>query len=152
MIDIFNADRIYPNLSSLRATLEHLNFQKLIGAKIKNINLYINKSVIKTRGFHVDCFKPSYKIFIYLSDCLKLSDGPYCYVTESNKPSVLREFNEILSNNLSENQTESPLFDFENVVPILGPAGTLIISDQSGIHRGFPQSLGAERLVLVGRL
>ena len=34
-------------------------------------------------------------------------------------------------------------------MPLLGVAGTLIISNQSGIHGGAPQENGFERLVLV---
>jgi len=36
-----------------------------------------------------------------------------------------------------------------NIVPALAKKGTLVISDQGGSHRGFPQTKGYKRTVGV---
>ena len=110
--------------------------------------MYINHSVIKTNGFHVDSNYRSIKAFLYLTDVNNLEDGPYTFVkgTHLNHDQIYKKINTKMIGT-----KEAPFLDLQNVVPILGKKGTLIISDQSGIHRGIPQIKGATREVLVMR-
>ena len=40
-------------------------------------------------------------------------------------------------------------YDKSQETAILGKSGTLLISNQNGMHKGYPQSDGAERLIGV---
>lgn len=154
MIDVFNVDKWIPEFAlSLRPYFELLSDEGVVdsnGARLKpeNLNLYFNESVSSTRGFHVDSYKSEVKAFIYLTDVLDLGDGPYAYVKSSHVEGLCRRMNRALSLNLS-NSTEFPLVPYDDIVPILAKKGALVISDQSGAHRGIPQSIGCKRVVAV---
>ena len=111
----------------------------------KNLNLYVNNSITKTRGFHVDSYYRSIKGFIYLTDVNCLGDGPYCFVKGTQVENSLEKLNKIIGDK------EAPIIDPLKIVPVLGKKGTLILSDQSGVHRGFPQSKGSLRELFVMR-
>ena len=112
----------------------------------KNLNLYINRSITKTRGFHIDSNYRSIKGFVYLTDVNRLEDGPYCYVKGTHVDTLFKKVN-----NSVIGLKEAPFVDQLNIVPVLGKKGTLILSDQSGIHRGIPQKKGSTRELLVMR-
>ena len=156
MIDIFNVDGLVgDHRDDLRTPFSNPWLLKLLadyheGLSPQNLNLYLNRSITKTRGFHVDNFERNLKGFVYLSDVAFLSDGPYCYVKGTNKPSVWQAANKKVSE-LFAAPTEAPFVNFESILPVLAKAGSLILSDQSGVHRGIPQAQGAERQVLVMR-
>ena len=85
MIDIFNIDKWHSSIGDeLRPYFNHKIIKETINKynnsiEAKNLNLYINNGVIKTRGFHVDGYEKQLKGFIYLEDCLDLKYGPYIY-------------------------------------------------------------------------
>ncbi len=151
MIEIFNADRLLGDLGN--SMNNFFNSDWLISLlndkkeKIspKNLNLYVNQSITKTRGFHVDSHYKSIKVFIYLTDVNVVQDGPYCFVKGTHVDTPLRKLNNMVG------EKETPLTDPLNIVPVLGKKGTLIISDQSGVHRGLPQATGSSREALVMR-
>ncbi|MFV8570505.1 phytanoyl-CoA dioxygenase family protein [Marinobacter sp. SBS5] len=156
MVDVFNVNIAFPQLAGLRSRYESEIVKKILyngsrDVEFRNLNLYLNKGITKTRGFHADSFSPQLKAFIYLTDCLTLDDGPYTYVKGSHVDSAYRRLNKELCANLP-NKTETPILDRDNVVPVLGRKGTLVISDQSGFHRGFPQSPGHKRVISVMNL
>ena len=154
MIDIFNIDKWYSTFGDILLPFyKHKNINEIIHdqnkpLKIKNLNLYLNEGVIKTRGFHVDAYYKQLKGFIYLDDCLELNSGPYTYVKKSHLNSPYRNINKKISAGLSK-ETETPIILRQNIVPALAKKGTLIISDQSGSHRGFPQTPEYCRAVAV---
>ena len=102
-----------------------------------------------TRGLHVDNLHRYYKAFLYLSDVRTAGDGPYAYVPGTHRrPDLLRR--EARLNSLI-GRHEADSFAFEGMeIPILAPKGSIILSCQSGVHRGLPQTWGASRTVLVG--
>lgn len=155
MVDVFNVDLAFPELANLRFSYESDFVRSILSddkkVSFRNLNLYINSNINKTRGFHADSFGSQLKAFVYLTDCLSLDDGPYTYVKESHVDGPYRRLNQDLCANLS-NKTETPLLDREKIVPVLGKKGTLVISDQSGFHRGFPQSPGHKRVISVMNL
>ncbi|UEQ03326.1 phytanoyl-CoA dioxygenase family protein [Halomonas profundus] len=153
MIDIFNVDLAYPSLNKLRNIYEGSNILRVVSggdkrASCKNLNFYLNEGVVETRGFHADSYSPQLKAFIYLTDCSSLDDGPYAYVKGSHKDSKYRRFNMGISSVLP-NRTEAPFVEKENIIPVMAKKGALVISDQSGFHRGFPQNKGHRRAVAV---
>jgi hypothetical protein len=88
------------------------------------------------------------KAFAYLSDVKSLDDGPYCFVRKSVRDDAWRRANLAITS-LTNVKTESPFVDLRQVTPILAPRGSLVVSDQSGFHRGVPQAANHERQVLV---
>ena len=154
MVDVFNVDHMLESFADiLRPAYENSSVGKLMQTtahqlQARNLNLYFNSSVTKTRGFHVDAYRKKLKSFIYLTDVLSLADGPYTYVRGSHRDSPYRRINRTLSRHLP-NSTETPVVPLDAIVPAIARKGTLVISDQGGSHRGFPQTEGHTRMVSV---
>ena len=155
MLDIFNIDNLLRDkLSSLFNKIREdffLNeFLKSLpkSLEMKNINSYVNSGITKTRGFHVDSYKNQIKFFIYLTDVTELNQGPYTYVRGSHIDNPYRSVNSQLSKGLKF-KTETPIVNMKDIYPILAKKGTLVISDQSGFHRGYPQSVNGFRRTLT---
>jgi hypothetical protein len=116
-------------------------------ARPAQINLLHNSSVTSTRGLHVDNLDGSYKAFLYLGD-VRTDDGPYAYVPGSHRRADLLRREARLNSLLGYVETDSHAFeDLALSFPV--PKGTLIVSCQSGVHRGLPQQPDASRSVLV---
>ncbi|MDA9369379.1 hypothetical protein N9R39_01035 [Amylibacter sp.] len=152
MIDIFNIDKLMPSFESIKESLIQSKLLQEIfnekDLKASNLNVYINQGITKTRGFHIDTFAKKIKFFIYLTDVNTLDDGPYCFVKKTHINTPLSNFHkEILR--YPEATTDSLVLDIEDVIPVLADRGNMIISDQSGIHRGFPQKASGYRAVIV---
>ena len=153
MIDIFNIEYAFPDACLLRKAYEDSNIKEIISPSefsisFKNLNLYINSGVTLTRGFHVDSYANQFKAFIYLTDVTCLDDGPYTYVKGSQKNSSYRKLNQEISRGLPS-KTEAPIVNRDNIIPVLSSRGGLVISDQSGFHRGFPQNESNKRVISV---
>ena len=159
MLDIYNVDKAFSPeiMEELNSIFRCDLIYKLLKSKENDndfnlhINAYYNKSVQSTRGFHVDAFYPVIKGMIYLSDVNELESGAYCYVKKSHKPNSLTEINKKISRSYVGESTETPFVDINELTPVLGKAGTLIFSDQSGAHRGLPQSANRDRTMLVSK-
>jgi len=157
MIDIFNYDVSFKEASEgLRQLIGNEVIVSIISKAINqqlqpaNLNVYYNKNVLQTRPFHVDSYgKHQYKAFLYLTDVNSIADGPYCYVVKSHTDKSLIRANRGISKLKSGVQTDAYFYEYQNAYPVLGIKGTLVISDQSGIHRGHPQAEGHERIVAV---
>jgi hypothetical protein len=152
MIDIFNCDLAFADeFHGIRKAFETEEIRQLLAYKslqAKNLNTYINQGIQQTRGFHVDSYSEQIKAFIYMTDVKELGDGPYTFVKKSHKDSAFRRANQKLGLGMDPS-TEAPILDPLAITPVLAPRGAMIISDQSGIHRGWPQQASAKRLVSV---
>jgi len=154
MIDVFNVDALFSAFrSSVRPLFESEPLLNLLGASgaasvPNNLNLYINQAIGNTRGFHVDSYSKQVKVFLYLTDVLNLDDGPYTYVKGTHKDNAFSRVNKDISRSF-DNSTEAPVLPQESIVPVLASKGSLVISDQGGFHRGFPQSPEGKRCVAV---
>lgn len=122
---------------------------ELQGTRYRYCNCYVSRGIRNPRCLHIDGTQRKYKLFVYLNDVLKADDGPYTYVPGSHggQPWAAKEqfYNQLRG---------LPNHDCRSVEPAqaevcTGPAGTAVISDQSGVHGGLPQRPDAERLVLV---
>lgn len=153
MIDCFNVDKLFPTWSELLTDATILDAMRACtGRDVEpmNLNLYYNRSVTSTRRFHVDSWGGvQLKAFLYLSDVLEPEDGAHAYVRGSHRQRWLSKVNRPLNKLRKAPGTDCVVFDPRQQVTILGPKGTMFISSQSGVHRGIPQAVGRERLVLV---
>lgn len=156
MIDIFNVDKIITDeigagvLNRIKGDSFLNQFLKSMPQPltINNINSYVNTSVTKTRGFHFDSDNKQIKIFIYLTDVLDFGNGPYTFVKGTHQDSAYRSINNSLPKD-SIPVNETPIVPFVNIYPVLAKKGSLIVSDQKGFHRGFPQSSNGVRRIIT---
>lgn len=158
MLDIFNFDLLDEEIGG--ALLRRLSEQCLLNSIPKakngfwspsNLNVYVNRSVGHTRMFHVDSYgNNQFKAFVYLTDVLTVDDGPYAYVLGSHTPGLYRDLNLALSavKQIFE-PTDAPLVNPSKILPVVASAGSLILSNQSGFHRGYPQGDGNHRALAV---
>lgn len=153
MVDIFSADQLVPNFAqSVRKLAADFQVEELLSRvtghalRLKNFNIYLNETVTSTRGWHVDSYGGrQFKLFIYLTDVLSLADGPYCYVQDSPGNPGFEEANRFLATLTDQKPTDVLAIDQRKATALLSPAGQVIISNQSGAHRGHPQEQGAVR-------
>lgn len=157
MVDIFHADALLTRRGiNLQSILKSTGVVDTIAAvlpgefELRNVNAYINQGVVATRGFHVDSYGGNQlKAFVYLTDVTSLDDGPYCYVVGSHSDSSLAILNVALAKFLGRHITDVSAFKRSNAFPLLGKAGTVIVSNQSGAHRGYPQAPDGNRVLLA---
>ena len=117
-----------------------------INYKFINNNVYLNKSVTNTRGIHADSgsYPSRVKYFLYLTDINDIHDGPFSFIKGSHKK-IGKKYHK-------KYDIYKPLnrVDKENYIIFSPKQNDMLIACVSGAHRGMPQKLGRERLVLVG--
>jgi hypothetical protein len=160
-VDLFRPEELFTNLPALieilatglpASIVSHLpTFTGGPTYAAKHCNLYINLEVTNTRGFHIDSEAPYIKAFLYLTDVLRMEDGPYCYVPKSHRDKLIQSLNKRYNGLHGHRATDMFLTNPADGVAFLAPAGTLILTYQSGIHRGYPQAENSRRLALVQR-
>lgn len=156
LIDLFKPDMLYPDILTqpcemMRSGLPRavLNAFTSIQFRASSSNLYINHGITRTRGFHIDADLNQVKAFVYLTDVTNLDDGPYCYIPGSHQETQIKNINRVYNTLTGRRSTDMMLADPAGAVACLGPAGTLILSLQNGLHRGYPQKPDRQRLMLV---
>jgi len=151
MFDIFHIDTAIDRLREFKHDDEILEIiAEASGREFvpQSTNLYYKNSNLTTRGPHHDTMREKYKSFVYLTDVNEDSDGPYCYIPKSHDPSVAQIVRTFGKNKLTgKKRTDNVLFDPEKAEKLYASRGTLIISNQSGVHFGQPQSEGYERML-----
>lgn len=152
MLDIFNIDESVPEIRDIKHDefISDIIHRASNGSfEPENINTYYNRSVTNTRGYHFDSYDNQYKAFVYLTDVPDESYGPYSYIKGSNRRSYGRRRLEGILNRLRDEKPTAAIFYDENdIKTFTAPKGTLIISDQTGYHRGMPQEKGKERMLI----
>jgi hypothetical protein len=103
-----------------------------------------------TREYHVDIFGKEFKAFLYLDDVAD-DNGPFSYIRGSHRAHWTRLRRQLtprpdmLPTSFSEKEIAHLL---RREVRVCAPAGTLILANVRGIHRGSPQ-ISRARSVLV---
>jgi hypothetical protein len=99
------------------------------------------RSNANTRYYHVDVYSKEFKSFLYLDD-VDPGNGPFTYLRGTHRSHFRRLKKELLWNGEGAPTT----FDDRDLgralkreVQVCGPAGTLILADVRGFHRGSPQ-------------
>ena len=91
-----------------------------------------------TRYYHVDWFGREFKAFLYLED-VDEGNGPYTYLRGTHRSYMIRVKKQIFGGGdtgFTDREIKSVL---DREVQVTGEAGTLILADVRGIHRGSPQ-------------
>ncbi len=152
MIDVFDIDQAMPELAWLRDS-ERIReiIQGACGERLEaaNLNVYYNRGV-RPRVLHVDNFTNlQFKAFIYLTDVADLEDGPYQYVKGSHLCSDKKILSYLDNFHNRRYATDMREFSYADAMPCLATRGTLVISDQNGVHGAHPQPEDRERLLLM---
>lgn len=153
--ELLNVQSIDPFLAELlqQRTLQQL-FEERLGERVELYGFGIQHDGIDTsskRGFHIDCvFPPQLKAFVYLNDVEVEGDGPYTIVPGSH-----RWYGRKVVNDVANALTTGAKRDMRFLVPdrrlhtVLAPAGTLILSTQDAIHKGWTDHWRTPRHALV---
>ncbi|WP_092688431.1 phytanoyl-CoA dioxygenase family protein [Halorientalis regularis] len=152
MWDMFNVDHVNDDVADVK---EDESIAEIISTaadetfSADHINVYWNRSVTNTRGFHADTYTNKFKSFVYLTDVPDRSYGPYTYIPGTHQMSLAKvKVSELVNKVKGNPSTDAVFYDESEAVHCTAPKGTLIISDQSGYHRGYPQEEGRERMIL----
>ncbi|SEV91720.1 phytanoyl-CoA dioxygenase family protein [Halobacterium jilantaiense] len=153
MIDIFNIDYAVDDVREYKTNpdiLEIINRATGNEYSVDNSNAYVNKSVTSTRGFHADTYSGKFKSFVYLTDVPDESYGPFSYVKGSHDKSKLQQTTNSLINRVKGNRsTDARNVEESEITKFTAEKGTLIIGNQAGYHRGWPQEEGYERMLIT---
>lgn len=153
---IYHADKLEPELAEARNDRFILDIASAYyglpfysGALVFQHNLQSNAN---TRTYHVDAFIKEFKSFIYLDD-VDAGNGPFAYVPGTQRKHMLRLKKQLLGNGDGESPTtvfpeDMTKTELASETSVLGTAGTLILADVRGLHRGTPQK-DRSRSVLV---
>lgn len=158
MMDVFNIQKI-PALSADKGFKQLFNefthgridqlVRQVSSFTFSNVQLYENRSVLDTRGFHIDNIFGTYKVFVYLTDVNSEREGPYCYVPGSHRIPYLHRLELRQTERSGIRPRDMLSSEYLPSIRFVAPRGTVIVSNQTGIHRGFPQQPGACRRVMV---
>jgi hypothetical protein len=129
-------------------------FEARLGEKMRlqSVTLQVDDPDTQTkRGFHIDSSSPpNYKAFIYLNDVRELGDGPYTVVPGSHRDRLKKVINRM--NNVWRDLPRTDMrlgYTDAQAQPILGNAGTLILSCQHLAHKGWQHHDRQRRYVVI---
>jgi len=133
----------------------HSLFEARLGERVEMYGFSIQFDDIDTttkRGFHIDQYVPPlFKAFIYLNDVLDEGDGPYTIVPGSHRWGARRLVNDLVNAATSGARRDMRyLVSDSDVRTVLAPAGTLILSTQDAVHKGWSNHWRTPRHVLIG--
>jgi hypothetical protein len=103
------------------------------------------------RGYHLDgAWPPTYKAFVYLTDVDSDGDGPYTVIPRSNRHVLRKATGQFISVISSKEYSDMPLYSDRRCVRMYGKAGTLVLSTQDLVHKGWHNHYARDRYVLIG--
>ncbi|MBP0001023.1 MAG: phytanoyl-CoA dioxygenase family protein [Cyanobacteria bacterium SID2] len=153
--------RIY-HLERLLPELEAHKFDPIVARLVssysgrpmysKNLWYQYNQVSKETRYFHVDMFalRSQIKSILYLQDT-GLENGPFCYIQGSHRNTDLIRSKFYSTNPPGQNSGYTPeeVEPFADaIIPVEAKAGSLILADVGGAHRGLPQKLGSRSILM----
>jgi hypothetical protein len=151
---LFHVEKVVPELEEFRYDPFVLEIAEAYYRRpyhsVLLIYQYNTKSNDNTRYYHVDSFRKEFKSFMYLDD-VDVGNGPYTYLRGSHRSHVTRLRKQLSGNEQGAATSFYPddiKRDLKREVQVCGPAGTLILTDVRGFHRGSPQ-LDRSRSALV---
>lgn len=153
--EILNVNGIDERLAALlRSDRIQALFSEYLGERVEVLGFGIQLDEVDTtskRGFHVDVlYPPLLKAFIYLNDVDEAGDGPYTIVPGSHRWWFRKFCNDVINA-----CTTGARRDMSHFVPksaarkVLAPAGTMILSTQDAIHKGWGNQWRNRRYALI---
>tara|TARA_B000000475_G_scaffold230105_1_gene195422 strand:+ start:136 stop:912 length:777 start_codon:yes stop_codon:yes gene_type:complete len=148
---ILGAENLSKNIKEFHASNRLNNLSKIFYAE-KSEHFFTMASRLEFNGinlgsgggWHRDSFSPQFKAMLYLSD-VDTDNGPFQYFPKSHRLSHMQLLNRFLkpkqlSKRYEENEINAFTSSHENEaeIELTGKAGTLLLFDSSGLHRGSP--------------
>ena len=151
---LYHVERVVPELVDFRndpfvMKVVHAYYRRPFHSNVL-VYQHNTRSNHATRYYHVDAFQREFKAFLYLDD-VDESKGPFTYLRGTHRSHLMRLRKQIAGN---EEGSPTSFYDedlgrkLRQETKLLGSAGTLILADVRGLHRGSPQ-LGDSRSALV---
>ena len=143
---LYHVDRLEKELKNFRSDPFVFNVTRAYygcsfssGVLVYQHNTHWNAT---TRYYHVDVFYREFKAFLYLDD-VDEGNGPFTYLQGSHRSLSTRLKKQIVGNPPLEKPTSFHAHELKKLlkqeVKVCGAAGTLILADVRGLHRGSPQ-------------
>lgn len=160
---IINAHEVDDKLSQMfhSGIVEEI-FEQRIGEKLQLRSITIrvdNPDTQSKRGYHTDGVTPPvYKAFIYLTDVNGYGDGPYTVIPGSHRHTFRKIINYLyswiitvlsISRNYNRKDDIRLFYSDKQSKSIFGKAGTLIISNQQLVHKGWHEHDKNRRYALI---
>jgi hypothetical protein len=129
-------------------------FEERLGEPISWIGFSIQIDGVDTktkRGYHLDGgWPPLYKAFVYLTDVDSEGDGPYTVIPASNRHVIRKATCQFINGYSGGEHSDMPLYSDKKCVKMFGKAGTLVLSTQDLVHKGWHDHHARDRYVLIG--
>lgn len=153
--ELLNANEIDSGLAELLSSDRiQTMFTEQLGERVELLGFGIQLDEVDTtskRGFHVDVlYPPMVKAFIYLNDVEDLGDGPYTIVPGSHRWWLRKFLNDVFNACTVGSRRDMTYFVPQGQVrTVLAPAGSLILSTQDAIHKGWGNHWRKPRHALI---
>lgn len=148
---ILNLDAISESFAKIAMSYLNVPVKRSYSEVLFDHNILNFESAKETQLYHRDYNGILFlKIFIYLSD-VDLSNGPYCYVSESHNKEFMKKFKikkNIIRKNVRHDNKEVENLLGNHEIKFIGKAGDVIISDTTGLHRGITPNKDKFRMLL----
>lgn len=140
---LYHVDKEVPELAEYRndpmiGRIAHAYYGRPIhsGALVFQHN---TRSNANTRYHHVDAFSKEFKSFLYLDD-VDEGNGPFAYIPGTQRSHMRRIVKQLKQGTAATGFKDEELKSLiSKEVRLTGEAGTLILADVRGFHRGTPQ-------------
>jgi hypothetical protein len=153
--NIYNINEVDAMVQQLleSRTIQNL-FEARLGQRVEVLGFSTQRDGVDVntkRDFHVDgLFPPVLKAFIYLTDVNDQGDGPYTVIPGSHRQFMRKIANDLW--NAARGGVQGDMYRYaqpEELETILGAAGTLILSTQDLMHKGWQNHWRAPRYALI---
>jgi hypothetical protein len=119
---------------------------------IKGFSIQIDDiDPVTKRGYHLDgSWPPTFKAFIYLTDVEVFGAGPYTVIPGSHRHVFRKAWNEFLNVMLGRGHSDMcSLYSDRQSKSFLAKAGTLILSTQDLVHKGWHEQDESKRYNMI---
>ncbi|MEC9092508.1 MAG: phytanoyl-CoA dioxygenase family protein [Planctomycetota bacterium] len=140
------AEQFLKNSLFSETVCRYMNWQSLVGYTMVNRVIHRENNPGSGGGWHRDSARyRDLKFILYLTD-VSTENGPFQYVRQSNNISertkLILKYGSGFAGKRFNDETAKIVESLEDNCELTGKAGTLIIADTSGIHRGKPLTAG----------
>jgi len=146
VVRIYHVERLFPELTEfrfdplvLKVAGIYNGFSSFSGALVYQHDTVYGR---EKSHYHVDSFVRQFKAMMYLDD-VDVGNGPFSFIPSSHKERGLMIRKQLSGNSKSKvNVFEEAQLEFllSREVQVCAPAGSLLLMDVTGIHRGAPQT------------
>ena len=150
-----NVHVIDPGVNNLaqRGDIQRLLAER-VGEPVSWIGFNLQLDGVDTetkRGYHLDgAWPPLFKAFIYLTDVDTEGDGPYTVIPGSNRHVLRKAISQFINSFFGGRHSDMPLYSDKRCVRMYGKAGTMVLSTQDLVHKGWHNHHARDRYVLIG--